>query len=169
MSGDVTKSCYPQCPVFGVITRQRQGQFWQQPLFNSQYSENTFIAVPGDDTTYFLRSQDVNLYIYILSDRVIMSSNFFLSQTMRVWRKFQVNMKRKLEFYWPLRSVWRSPYCYCYGSFYKKSIAAFLWAALFTASSSHHKCKAATTCSAKQWQWSAFSLKIFMKNRLKID
>lgn len=77
MSGDVTKSCYPQCPVFGVITRQRQGQFWQQPLFNSQYSENTFIAVPGDDTTYFLRSQDVNLYIYILSDRVIMSSNFF--------------------------------------------------------------------------------------------
>lgn len=65
MSGDVTKSCYPQCPAFGVMTRQRQGQFWQQSLRNSQCSENNFIAVPGDDTTYFLQSQDVNIYIYI--------------------------------------------------------------------------------------------------------
>lgn len=38
------------------------------------------IAVPGDDTTYFLRSQDVNIYIYIKwpsrEGFVIMSGNF---------------------------------------------------------------------------------------------
>lgn len=70
-------------------------------------------------------------------------SGHFKSQTLRVWGKISDECERKPEFYRPLWSARGSPRCHCWGSFYKKRIAPFLWAVLFTASPSYHKQSAA--------------------------
>lgn len=64
------------------------------------------------------------------------------------WRNMSDGCARKPESCRRLRSAGASPRCHCWGSFYEKSIAPFLWALLFTASPSDHKQSAAV-----RWRW----------------